>query len=171
MNTPIRSILVPTDFSASSDRAIDYASALAGSLGATVHLIHVLDPLVSAQMPWEPLATETETRHEGLYQAGRVKLGMLAAALEQQLVRATSEVRSGTPSAEIINAALDYAADLVVMATHARSGLPHLLLGSVAEHVIRHTTCPVLVVREDGIHVLPLNAGAGTESTTRTLRA
>jgi nucleotide-binding universal stress UspA family protein len=165
MRTPIRSILVPTDFSASSDRAIDYASTLAACLGATVHLIHVLDPLVTSQMPWEALAVETAARHERLYQEGRMKLGMLAAALEQHRVHTTSEVRSGTPSAEIAKAAIDHGVDLIVMATHARSGLPHLLFGSVAEHVIRHTMCPVLLVREDGIHALPLDAGARAEST------
>jgi len=162
----IRSILVPTDFSSMSDVAIDYATTLAASLGATVHLIHVLDPLVSSQMPWEA-QTETAARHERLYQTGRARLAVLSATIDERRVQATSEVRSGTPATEIAHAAADYGADLIVMATHGRTGLPHLLLGSVAEHVIRHTTCPVLVVRDDGTQRLSLAIVDGCEYVSR----
>src|SRR5262245_45119836 len=162
MRPLIRSILVPTDFSPSSDRAIDYASAVAANFCATVHLIHVLDPLVPSSVPWEA-PTERAARHERSYQDGRARLAVVAATLDEQRVHVTSEVRSGNPATEIEHAAIDYGADLIVMATHGRTGLPHLLLGSVAEHMIRYANCPVLVVRDDGVRELSLNHEAGAE--------
>jgi universal stress protein A len=147
MSANIRSILAPTDFSPSSERAVEYAAALAAAVGASVHLIHILESLISVVKPWEALATETAAHHERLYLEGRSKLAALAARVERLGSHATSEVRSGTPATEIVKAAVDYGADLIVMATHGRSGLPHLLLGSVAEEVMRQAPCPVLTVR------------------------
>jgi universal stress protein A len=161
MRPSLRSILVPTDFSASSDRAIEYASTLASGFGATVHLIHVLDP-VSLQLPWET-PIESAARHERSYQESRAKLAVVAATLDRPRLPVTCEVRSGTPAIEIALAAVDYGADLIVMATHGRSGLPHLLLGSVAEHVIRHATCPVLAVRDQMALGVPLTGHAAVE--------
>jgi nucleotide-binding universal stress UspA family protein len=69
-------------------------------------------------------------------------------------VERSSEIRQGDPTDAIIAAVVDYGADLVVMSTHGRSGLSHLLMGSIAEHVIRSVHCPVLVVRDCGrVHV------------------
>jgi universal stress protein A len=149
MEPSIRSILVPTDFSAASERAVGYARALAATLGASVHLVHVLDRLLSPELAWAAPAIEAAAIHERLYQEGRSKLAAVAATVEQSRVPATSEVRSGAPAAEIIQAAVDYGADLIIMATHGRSGLSHLVLGSVAEQVIRHARCPVLAVRDN----------------------
>jgi universal stress protein A len=147
MDTHIHSIVVPTDFSTRSEQAVEYAGVLATSLGATVHLVHVLDRLLSPEMAWAAPATEAAALRERLYQEGRAKLTELAATVRQSGVPVTTEVRSGLPSQEIIHAAVDYGADLVVMTTHGRTGLSHLLLGSVAEDVIRHARCPVLALR------------------------
>jgi len=156
MTPNIRSILVPTDFSASSDRAVEYASALAQSLGASLHLIHVINSLVTAEKPWEASAIDAAGWHEVLYQEGVVKLRFLAQKIRDQGVHASCEVRSGAAASEIVHAAVDYGADLIIMSTNGRSGLPHLLLGSVAEHVIRSASCPVLVLRNAQIHGLPV---------------
>ena len=147
MESNIRSILVPTDFSAASQRAVDYARVLAAALDASVHLVHVLDRLLSPQVAWAAPAAEAAALHDRLYQDSRSKLAETAPTFEATRVPVTTEVRGGAPGSEIVKAAVDYGADLIVMATHGRSGLPHLVLGSVAEHVIRHARCPVLAVR------------------------
>jgi universal stress protein A len=146
MDTHIHSIVVPTDFSTPSEQAVEYAGVLATSLGATVHLVHVLDRLLSPEMAWAAPATEAAALRERLYQEGRAKLAALAATVRESGVPVTTEVRSGLPSQEIIHAAVDYGADLIVMTTRGRTGLSHLLLGSVAEDVIRHARCPVLAL-------------------------
>ena len=148
MEPNIHRILVPTDFSAPSERAVEYASALAANLGGSLHLVHVLDRLLSPEMGWASPAIEAVKMREHLYQESRAKLVALAAKVESHAVPASSEVRSGGPSAEIIQAAGEHGADLIVMATHGRSGLSHLVLGSVAEQVIRHARCPVLAMRD-----------------------
>lgn len=147
MDTHIRSIVVPTDFSLPSAQAVGYAGMLATSLGATVHLVHVLDRLLSPEMAWAAPATEAAALRERIYQEGRAKLADLAATIRESGVTVTTEVRSGPPSQEIIHAAVDYGADLIVMMTHGRTGLSHLVLGSIAEDVIRHARCPVLALR------------------------
>jgi universal stress protein A len=147
MDTHIHSIVVPTDFSRPSEQAVEYAGALATSLGATVHLVHVLDSPLSPEMAWATPASEAVALYERLYREGRAKLANLAAILTKWGVTGTTEVRTGLPSEEIVHAAVDYGADLIVMTTHGRTGLSHLLLGSVAEDVIRHARCPVLAVR------------------------
>jgi universal stress protein A len=156
MTPNIRSILVPTDFSPSSEHAVDYASALAQSLGASLHLIHVITSLITAEKPWEASAIDAAGWHEVLYQEGVGKLRFLAQEIRDQGVHASCEVRSGTAANEIVHAAIDYGADLIIMSTHGRSGLPHLLLGSVAEHVIRSASCPVLVLRNAQIDGRPV---------------
>jgi universal stress protein A len=158
MQPSIRSILVPTDFSAASERAVDYARALAARLDASVHLVHVLDRF-PPEMAWAQPAVVAAEMHERLYREGRANLSVVSAALERHHVPATSEVRTGAPAADIIQAAVDYGADLIVMATHGRSGLSHLVLGSVAEHVIRHARCPVLAVRDDRQHRIAVSVG------------
>ena len=142
MTPTINKILLPIDFSVPSDRAAGYAAALARSLGASIHLVHVLEDVSQA------------TRYED----SRAKLLALTASLAPAAARTSVEVRSGRPAAAIIDAAIDYGCDLIVMATHGRSGVSHLVLGSVAEEVIRHARCPVLAVRQSGaaaVHARP----------------
>ena len=125
----VKRIAVPTDFSEASDRAVAYAAALARRVGASVYLMHVL-------------------RDQSQYHLARVRLGALADRLTCGVPRVALEVRGGAPADSIAEAAVHYGADLIVMATHARSGLAHLLSGSVAERLIRIASCPVLVLRD-----------------------
>jgi len=131
MASPIRKICVPTDFSEASNGAVTYALALARGFGASLYLIHVLND------------------HAG-YHAARAKLAEAAAALDDGLGGIATEVRMGDVAESIGEAARHYGADLVVMATHARTGLSHAISGSVAEAVIRTACCPVLVLRDSG---------------------
>ena len=147
MEPLITRILVPTDFSPSSQRAADYAGTLARSLGAAVQFVHVLDVSQAPETAWAP-AREAAAIHEQRHQDGVAALAALVAAFERRHMPVTSEVRTGAPPSQIVQAAIDYRADLIVMTTHGRCGLSHLVLGSVAEYVIRHACCPVLAVRD-----------------------
>ena len=145
MTTDIHRILVPTDLTASSDHAIDYACRLAGQLGASIHLVHVLDRPFPPQLGWAP-AIEAAAMRERLREEERAAVAALASRLQRCEVPVSSEVRGGIAADAIVQAAIDHQADLIVMATHARTGLSHAVLGSVTEHVIRRATCPVLAV-------------------------
>lgn len=148
MTASVRKILLPTDFGPSSSCAAAYAAALARGLGASVHLVHVLDePPPGAWAAQRPDASEI---HEKLYHEWRDKLTRLAAAtLQDATDRVTIEVRTGNPAESIVAAAVDYGADVIVMSTPRPGLLPHLL-GSVSEQVVRSARCPVLLVSESG---------------------
>ena len=143
----ICSILAPTDFSAHSERAVRYACGLAERLGSELHLLHVLseilpagpDPLLMPVMPPEYYEENEERAKETLR-------GLLQPAwgTPRSLVTA---VRWGGPVETIVAYAGELNVDLVVIATHARTGLSHALLGSVAERIVREAPCPVLTIR------------------------
>lgn len=149
----MRKILVPIDFSDASERAVIYAAALARRLHASLHLVHVLE-LSMVNRPQFDYEADMPALRERLYQDARRRLGELAARLGGDALRVSTEVRTGEPNTCITDAEIDYGADLVIMSTHGRSGLSHLLLGSVTEQVIRTAQCPVLVLRDCGqVHV------------------
>lgn len=151
MAPAIEKIVVPIDFTEASERAARYACALARRVGASLHLIHVLEAPAFGSRLFEAHAAE---RRERLYQSARLRLGALVARLGTDPCPIATEVRYGTPADSIGEAARHYGASLVVMATHGRRGLAHLMAGSVAERVMRTAACPVLVVRESGqVHV------------------
>jgi universal stress protein A len=153
MDPLIRKILVPTDFSESAGRGATYAAALARRLGASLHLVHVIEADALAHRPFDSYAKESNTPDTGLYQHARRQLAVEADRLNAAQGRSLSistEVRGGLPAKAISGAIIDYGADIVVMATHGRTGLSHLLMGSVAEDVIRLSRSPVLVVRDCG---------------------
>ena len=148
MTPSVRKILLPTDFGPSSTCAAAYAAALARGLGASIHLVHVLDePPPGA---WPARRSDAAAIHEKLYHQSRDKLARLAAStLRSATDRITIEVRTGTPAESIVAAAIDYGADVIVMSAPGRSLLPNLL-GSVAERVLRAAPCPVLAISESG---------------------
>lgn len=150
MNVTIRHILVPLDFTAVSGRVVDLARAVAGPLDAKVHLLYVLEEPFTAAAPYQFHLPDTPARRESLYTRARAKLSIIAEQLHAEGVRTTIEVRSGSATEEIVKAALDYGADLIVMGTQGRRGLQHLLTGSVAEDVIRGASCPVMTIRAHG---------------------
>jgi universal stress protein A len=147
MSPNIQRILVPTDFSEHSDAAVDYAAALAWPLWASVHLIHVIDDPYLFQGALEFPVPENIELRERIRQECERKLAATAAVLRERCAKVTTEVRTGRAIDQVIDAAVDYGADLIVMGTHGRSGLSHLVYGSVAERVIRTARCPVLAVR------------------------
>lgn len=153
MKPKIRRILVPTDFSVPSQEAIEYAVTLAGRFDAAIHLIHVLQDPLAAHAAWEFYIPDSPEQREQRQQEAKDRLWDIAAQYIRAGVRITTEVRVGSPTEEIVAAATAYGSDLVVMGTHGRTGLPHLLLGSIAERIIRTAPCPVLAVRPQGVPI------------------
>ena len=148
----IKSIVVPTDFSEASSHALDYALSLAKTFQAKIYLMHVYEPIVyysDAPMGMPDLIE--------LEQNVRVVAEQtLQNILEHQIKTREAEfgaisvetiLTQGKPFVEIIQTAKEKNADLIVLSTHGRSALEHILLGSVTEKVVRKAHCPVLTVR------------------------
>lgn len=147
MTLSFKMIVVPTDFSIASAPAMEYARMLAERFGAALHLLHVVeDPYVAAAWS-EAYATIPDPR-ERLQKEAAQRLNSMIASFPN--LTATTEVVVGTPAQTIVEIARARSADLIVMGTHGRSGFAHLLLGSVAERVVRLASCPVLTVRQRG---------------------
>lgn len=140
----IKTILVPTDFSAASLQAIEYASALAKEFGSVLWLVHVVERPPVLQ---ESLLASALLSSEELKRSAKVRLQAFARDEVDQILPARVEAREGKPYLEIVNAAKFHGADLIVIATHGHTGLKHAFLGSTAERVVQHARCPVLVVR------------------------
>lgn len=131
-------ILVPIDFSVSSAAALAYARTLAARFGASLHLLHVLENDFLRPMVADPQAAET---------AAVRQLHELLTAEERQRGAVPVVLRSDAVAEEIVDYARSNGVDLIVIGTHGRSGLAHLLKGSVAERVVRTAPCMVLTSR------------------------
>lgn len=148
----IRRILFPTDFSEPAEYAWPYALTFAQEFGAEIHLVHVVAP--------PPRLTEAYAVN---FDPERMVQSLTAeanAAMDQQVEAAKArglvfrrEVRVGVDFREIIDYAVKHDIDLIVMATHGRTGLAHVLLGSVAEKVVRKAPCPVLTIKHPSLKV------------------
>ena len=141
----VKKILVPTDFSESSDRAYNYALRFAQQFHAELHVIYVLEPVLSQQFTGLPEAP-TFSGDEIVF--AEEKLRVWADSVEAMGVTANIVLRNGPPAHEIVEAAKDLDADLIIIATHGYTGWKHFCIGSTAERVVRAAPCPVLVVRE-----------------------
>ncbi len=143
----MKRILLPTDFSDLSSEATKYACALAEQFDAELHMLHVHENVVIHEygmgIDWDKLAKEM--KHASEARMNEVLDPEWAEG--RTIVRATAE---GPPFLEIIRYAKELEIDLIVMATHGRSGVSHMLIGSVAEKVVRKAPCPVLTVHPKG---------------------
>jgi nucleotide-binding universal stress UspA family protein len=136
-------ILVPVDFSAGSLRALDLADSLANQFNAVLVLVHVLDPIYTAGRLDSPRlrAHRAEARQEA-----ELKLGRLAQISTRESERPRKHhVIDGVAPDAILTFAKKAKADWIVMGSKGQTGVKRLLAGSVAERVVRHATCPVLV--------------------------
>jgi nucleotide-binding universal stress UspA family protein len=126
-----------------------YARALSTQFGAPLFMLHVIeDRLMTGPWPSEVYLGELPRLREDLVKDAERRMRLCLESLEKEGLTATGEVLIGGPSHVIIEQAAAISADLLVMGTHGRTGITHLLIGSVAERVIRHAPCPVFVVRE-----------------------
>lgn len=135
----LTNILAAVDFDETSDAALSYARSLAGRFGARLHLLHVMEnPFL------RPMANDPRDVEAGI----RQHLADRLTDEERRTLRVVQVLRqSDAPAEEIVKYAADEAIDLIVIGTHGRSGVAHLLMGSVAEKVVRTASCPVLSVR------------------------
>jgi universal stress protein A len=135
----VKSILCPVDFSLSSDAALKYASSLAKESGAEMHIVYVYE--------------ETIAYTEGLgsylppadFEPEKARLEELRPTTE---VPCRHQFLVGHPADALVDYARDNSIDLIVMGTHGRTGLSRLLMGSVAEAVVRRAPCPVLTIKQ-----------------------
>lgn len=142
-------ILHATDFSASSRPALAKAIALARQNRAPLTIVHALPPPVTpigGEMAYVPAGTY-EAIDRSARQYARKQLATLTGRARKAGVRATALLLDGAPHDQIARAARRARADVVVIGTHGRTGLAKVLLGSVAERVVRFAPCPVLTVR------------------------
>jgi nucleotide-binding universal stress UspA family protein len=141
---PIKRIIVATDFSEGSDTAMEQAIGLASALGASLDLVHVLDPALlttpaglggvamgDADVLIERIDEALASRVERVQRAGLV---------------CQSDSLDGFPPREIVRHARKTGADLIVLGTHGRTGIAHAIMGSTAERVVQRSSCPVLVI-------------------------
>ena len=155
-----KTILVPTDLSEGGAYALDYACELAAKLGATVHLLNVISiPFMAVPEAGSAIAP---TVLDSVIHENQVALDKLADARREKASIGETLLHTGDARDDILHTAETLGADLIVMGTHGRSGFMHLLLGSVAERVVRTAKCPVLTVRPDAV-----TAAAGEDVTTR----
>ncbi|OFW05234.1 MAG: hypothetical protein A3I61_10790 [Acidobacteria bacterium RIFCSPLOWO2_02_FULL_68_18] len=141
-------ILVPTDFSSPSDAAFECARLLQLRFGASVHLLHVLeDALLEGPFGGEVFVAAPAERRAARLRDARARLSHRVPTGGRESARLTSEVVLGPAADTIVHHAADNGFDLIVMGTHGRTGLAHLLMGSVAERVVRGASCPVVTTR------------------------
>lgn len=138
-------ILVPTDFSSTASVALEYAKTLSHALGASLHVLHVVpDPLFSAMAAGSYIPPPEF--YENLERNGRQALEQVLSDADRRKFRATLQLTLGFPTEQIVNYAKERRIDLIVMGTHGRGFLTRLLLGSVADKVIRMAPCPVMTI-------------------------
>jgi nucleotide-binding universal stress UspA family protein len=144
----LKNVLVPTDFSETSAIALRYGKALAGAFDASLHLLHVVqEPLAQ---PWavEAYGFSLATLQEEWIREAKARMATTLSDAERAKYRAELATVLGHPVVEILKYAADHLADLIVLGTHGRGPLGHMVMGSVAERVVRKAPCPVLTVRD-----------------------
>jgi universal stress protein A len=143
----LKRILVPVDFSKPSLAALDHAIAFRQSLEAELVLLHVVEPFSFGSVNgMYGVGFDTGAIAAELERAAHRQLSRLAAGLHARHVPVRALVEVGPASQVIADTASKLGVDMIIMATHGRTGLSHLLLGSVAERVVRTVPCPVLTV-------------------------
>jgi nucleotide-binding universal stress UspA family protein len=139
----IKSILCPIDFSDASRNAYRYACEFARSMGAKVILLNVIEPRpIAADMSLNYIPLE-----EDLAAAAREDVLPLVSDAQARGIEVSSEVMIGVPAETILQQALDQDVSLLIMGSHGKTGLSRLLMGSVAEAVVRRASIPVLIVK------------------------
>ena len=146
MTPDIKRILVPLDFSVNSTRALDYACGLAAKFDAAIHLVHVCEvpSMITGSMDAYALAYTDWSQRLG----AEAEAQLVREAARVQGVKVTTEILFGNAASSIIDAADANQADLIVMGTHGHGAVMHMVMGNVAERVVRGAPCPVLTVRE-----------------------
>ena len=149
MTRDIKTILAPIDFSGSSARALDYAQMVAKRFGAAIHLVHVCEVPSMATASMDASAVAYSDFSQRLGDEAERQLAGIAAGV--QGIKTSTEILFGNPARCIVTAATTNEADLIVMGTHGHGPIAHVVMGSVAERVVRTAPCPVLTVHEGAV--------------------
>jgi len=145
--TAINRILVPVDFSAHSDRAIEYAVTMGQHFGACVELLHVVeDPFESGGWGSEVYLSDLDGLRQRALDEATARIETCRSSIPAGQFSLVATVRMGHVARTIVDYATNVHANLIVMGTHGRTGLAHFIIGSVAERVVRLAPCPVLTV-------------------------
>lgn len=147
LTVTLKKILVPIDFSDNSKKAIRYAVPLAKQFGASITLINIIEPTVFPSDFGFGQMSFPDVERELVDKAERELAGIVDDL--KTTVKIVSVVKAGIPFVEITNYAADEEFDLIIVATHGRTGFEHILFGSTAEKIIRKAPCPALVVRAE----------------------
>ncbi len=142
-------LLVPIDFSEFSNQALRYGIELTQRFNAELHLLHVLE-VHSSGAPVFTMGLALPERQEESNEVALKRLEALPGSDIPESSRVVRATAHGSPLVQIIRYASDQEIDMIIMGTHGRTGLTHVLLGSVAENVVRQAPCPVLIVRNEG---------------------
>lgn len=136
-----KKIVFPTDFSTSSDAALEHAAGLARDMGARLLIVHVEEP---------PLAYGGGEMYYGVPEPDRSAIEKMLSKVKPHSADVPCEhhLLIGSPADEIVRFADEHGADLIVMGTHGRSGLRRMLMGSVAEAIVRRANCPVFTFKQ-----------------------
>ena len=147
MTDTISRILVPVDFSPHAERAFHYATTLALRLGAKLSLLHVVeDPFVTGAWSAEVYVPNVPELLDNLIKGAERHLATLKESAAGAGVTADTTVITGRPAHAIVEHAREGGFDLIIMGTRGRTGLSHVVMGSVAERVVRKAPCPVLTM-------------------------
>lgn len=144
---PINRILVPIDFSEYSKPAISFSKDLAKIFNSELILVHVVEPILyppdfsMGQVALPPLTIDVDS-------AAKEELERLIKNEIGDEFKASSIIRTGKPFVEIVDAAIELDIDLIVISSHGRTGVEHILFGSTADKVVQKAPCPVLTVRD-----------------------
>jgi nucleotide-binding universal stress UspA family protein len=144
----LKKVMVATDFSEPSDAALAYGRQLARTFGAGLTLFHAADDIAARATGGDGFAFIDPTLQRQLEEAARIKAVSLISDEDRDQLRAEAVVVIAvSPAAAITDYARREQVDLIIVGTHGRSGVAHLVMGSVAERVVRTAPCPVLTVR------------------------
>ncbi len=145
----IKTILFPTDFSQGARAAMDHAVSLARDYKAKLILLYVIQDISIAEW-YIPSSLSVADLVEDMQKSAWKEMDRWAAEAAAKVADVEKEVVRGVPFVEIIRTAKEKSADLIVIGTHGRTGIDHMLFGSTAEKVVRKAPCPVLTVRIAG---------------------
>jgi nucleotide-binding universal stress UspA family protein len=141
-----KKILFPTDFSVASDYAMSYAISMAKRYKAKFFLLHVVDTTYDISGFYIPHISAEKLMQE-MEDAAEKKLTNISSAISRRIKTREIVVKNGIPHKEILKFAKDKSIDMIIMGTHGKAGLDHLLFGSTTERVLRQANCLVLTIR------------------------
>lgn len=142
----LKNILVATDFGEASEAALAYGRELARTFDSTLHVLNVADD-VYVRLGGDAYTAALPDLQKDIEAAARRQLDALLVGNDEKPAVKKAVITSSAPAACIVQYARDLAIDLIVVGTHGRGAVAHLLMGSVAERVVRTAPCPVLTVR------------------------